>query len=63
MPTPFCGTWNDIPAGSSAGLFCGDPIDIFDTAAGIPALDAVLRAHTHMNAGPHTMLSSPRAPR
>jgi len=55
--------WNDILAGSSASLFCGYPIDIFDTAAGIPALDAVLRAHTHMNAGPHTMLSSPRAPR
>jgi hypothetical protein len=54
--------WNDLLVGSNASLFCGYPIDIFDTAAAVPALDAVLRAHTHMYAGPQTMLSSSRAP-
>jgi hypothetical protein len=52
--------WNDILVGSSASLFCAYPIDIFNTAAGVPGLDAVLRAHTHMYAGPQTLLSSPR---
>jgi hypothetical protein len=55
--------WNDILVGSSASLFCGYPIDFFNTAGAMPALDAVLRAHTHMYAGPQTILSSSRAPR
>jgi hypothetical protein len=55
--------WNDILVGSSASLFCAYPIDIFNTAAAVPGLNAVLCAHTHMYAGPQTMLSSSRAAR
>lgn len=55
--------WNDILVGSSASLFCAYPIDIFEGAATAGGLDAVLGAHTHMYAGPSTLLTSSRAAR
>ncbi len=55
--------WNEVLTGSTASLFCAYPIDIFDAAADSGGLDAVLCAHTHMYAGPKTLLSSSRAAR
>jgi hypothetical protein len=53
--------WNELLIGSTFSLFCGYPIDIFDGGSQTDGLEAVLCAHTHMYAGPRTMLSSPRA--
>jgi hypothetical protein len=53
--------WNELLTGSTVSLFCAYPIDIFDGGTQTGGLEAVLRAHTHMYAGPRTMLSSPRA--
>jgi hypothetical protein len=55
--------WNELLIGSTFSLFCAYPIDIFDGASQTGGLEAVLCAHTHMYAGPRTMLSSPRATR
>ncbi len=55
--------WNDLLVGSACSLFCAYPIDIFDAGSKVAGLDGVLGAHTHMYAGPRTMLSSPRAAR
>jgi hypothetical protein len=53
--------WNELLIGSTFSLFCAYPIDIFDGESQRGDLEAVLCAHTHMCAGPRTMLSSPRA--
>jgi len=55
--------WNELLVGSTSSLFCAYPIDIFDGGTDMNGLDAVLCAHTHMYAGPGTMLSSARAAR
>jgi hypothetical protein len=55
--------WNELLAGNTFSLFCAYPIDIFDGGSQPSGLEAVLCAHTHMYAGPRTMLSSPRAVR
>lgn len=55
--------WNELLVGSASSLFCAYPIDIFDGATEMDGLDALLCAHTHMYAGPGTMLSSARAAR
>jgi hypothetical protein len=55
--------WNELLIGSTFSLFCAYPIDIFDGGSQTGGLEAVLCAHTHMYAGPRTMLSSPRAVR
>jgi hypothetical protein len=55
--------WNELLTGSTFSLFCAYPIDIFDGGSQTAGLEAVLCAHTHMYAGPRTMLSSPRAVR
>lgn len=55
--------WNELLAGNTFSLFCAYPIDIFDGGSETDGLEAVLCAHTHMYAGPRTMLSSPRAVR
>jgi KaiC/GvpD/RAD55 family RecA-like ATPase len=52
--------WNELLVGSTCSLFCAYPIDIFDGGAPVSGLDAILCAHTHMYAGPKTMISSPR---
>ncbi|HUF36756.1 MAG TPA: MEDS domain-containing protein [Gemmatimonadales bacterium] len=53
--------WNDLLTGSGCSLFCAYPIDILDAASDVSGLDSVLGMHTHMYAGPKTMLSSGRA--
>jgi hypothetical protein len=53
--------WNELLAGNMFSLFCAYPIDMFDGESQAGGLEAVLCAHTHMYAGPRTMLSSPRA--
>jgi MEDS: MEthanogen/methylotroph, DcmR Sensory domain len=55
--------WNELLVGSGCSLFCAYPIDILDGESHVGGLDAVLRSHTHMYAGPSTMLSGPWAPR
>jgi len=55
--------WNELLVGSASSLFCAYPIDIFDGATEMDGLDELLCAHTHMYAGPGTMLSSARAAR
>jgi hypothetical protein len=55
--------WNELLSGSTVSLFCAYPIDIFDGGSENGGLEAVLCAHTHIYAGPRTMLSSPRAVR
>jgi hypothetical protein len=55
--------WNELLTGSTFSLFCAYPIDIFDGESQAGGLEAVLCSHTHMYAGPRTMLSSPRANR
>ncbi len=40
--------WNKLLSRSSASLFCGYPIDIFAPGFDSGAVDAVLRAHTHV---------------
>ncbi len=55
--------WNDLLAGSAVSLFCAYPIDLFNGTPQMGGLDAVLCAHSHMYAGPRTMLSGPRATR
>jgi MEDS: MEthanogen/methylotroph, DcmR Sensory domain len=40
--------WNKLLTHSSASLFCGYPIDIFSPGFESAAVDAVLRAHTHV---------------
>jgi KaiC/GvpD/RAD55 family RecA-like ATPase len=57
------GYWNELLSGSSCSLYCAYPIDIFDGGPETAGLEAVLSTHTHMCAGPTTMLSSPRAAR
>jgi hypothetical protein len=53
--------WNELLTGSTCSLFCAYPIDVFDGGSQTAALEAILCAHTHMCAGPRTMLSSTRA--
>ena len=53
--------WNELLAGSSVSLYCAYPIDLFNGSVHMDGIDAVLGAHTHMYAGPRTMLSGPRA--
>ena len=55
--------WNELLAGSACSLFCAYPIDIFDGGSQTGGLAGVVCAHTHMYAGPGTMLSSARATR
>ena len=52
--------WNELLAGSECSLFCAYQINIFESDSQIEGLDAVLATHTHMLAGPRTMLSSTR---
>jgi hypothetical protein len=40
--------WNKLLTRSAASLFCGYPIDIFAPGFESAAVDAVLRAHTHV---------------
>jgi hypothetical protein len=52
--------WNDLMKGNFFSLFCGYPIDLFDNDGEMEGLHSVLGTHTHLLAGPATMLSSAR---
>lgn len=53
--------WNELLAGSDCSLFCAYPINLSDSGSPTDGLDSVLASHTHMLAGPRTVLSSARA--
>ena len=48
--------WNALLAETPACLFCAYPIDVFDAPEG-KELRSILNVHTHLCAGPKTMLS------
>jgi hypothetical protein len=50
--------WNELMEGNGFSLFCGYPIDLFDNYDELAGLHSVLGTHTHLLAGPATMLSS-----
>jgi KaiC/GvpD/RAD55 family RecA-like ATPase len=50
--------WNRLLKANAICLFCAYPIDLFDPDFELPRLQALLGAHTHLMAGPATMLSS-----
>jgi hypothetical protein len=52
--------WNDLMKGNDFSLFCGYPIDLFGDWSEMEGLHSVLGTHTHLLAGPATMLSSSR---
>ena len=49
--------WNALLDDGSFSLFCAYPLDIFSPDADLPSIEVVLREHTHMCAGPRTMLT------
>jgi hypothetical protein len=53
--------WNDLMRRNEFSLFCGYPIDLFGDLSEMEGLHSVLGTHTHLLAGPATMLSSARA--
>src|SRR5207249_5058658 len=48
--------WNDLMRGNGFSLFCGYPIDLFGNEGEMEGLHSVLGTHTHLLAGPATML-------
>jgi hypothetical protein len=52
--------WNDLMRGNGFSLFCGYPIDLFDSYGEMEGLHSVLGTHTHLLAGSTTLLSSAR---
>jgi hypothetical protein len=55
--------WNRLLEANALCLFCAYPIDLFGCDFDLSKLQALLGAHTHLLAGPTTMLSSVGAPR
>jgi hypothetical protein len=53
--------WNDLLAGSDYSLYCAYGIDLFGQDLDKAALSSIVAAHTHLFAGPRTVLSSGRA--
>ena len=53
--------WNVLLAGSDCSLYCAYGIDIFGRDVDKAALSSIVAAHTHLFAGPRTVLSSGRA--
>jgi NAD(P)-dependent dehydrogenase (short-subunit alcohol dehydrogenase family) len=55
------GLWNGLLESRAISLFCAYPIDAFHADVGRDALGALVGTHTHVLAGPRTLLSgSPR---
>lgn len=54
------GFWNDLLRDGEFSLFCAYPFDILSEDTGLEGVEAVVRAHTHMCAGPGITLSSGR---
>ena len=52
--------WNALLAGSDFSLYCAYRIDLFDRDLDKPGLNSIVAAHTHLFAGPRTLLSSGR---
>jgi hypothetical protein len=52
--------WNALLAGSDYSLFCAYRIDLFGENVDKAALSSIVAAHTHLFAGPRTVLSSGR---
>jgi DcmR-like sensory protein len=53
--------WNALLAGSDYSLYCAYRIDLFGEDVDKAALSAIVASHTHLCAGPRTVLSSGRA--
>jgi hypothetical protein len=53
--------WNSLLAGSDYSLYCAYRIDLFGEEVDKAALNPIVAAHTHLFAGPRTLLSSARA--
>jgi hypothetical protein len=52
--------WNELMRGNGFSLFCGYPIDLFDSEGEMEGLHSLLGTHTHLLAGSTTLLSSAR---
>jgi hypothetical protein len=52
--------WNSLLAGSDYSLYCAYRIDLFDKDVDKAGLSSIVLAHTHLFAGPRTMLTSGR---
>jgi KaiC/GvpD/RAD55 family RecA-like ATPase len=50
--------WNRLLKANAICLFCAYPIDLFGPDFELPRLQALLGSHSHLLAGPATMLSS-----
>jgi hypothetical protein len=53
--------WNRLMQEHAIALFCAYPVDIYNGDCSMAALSTILGAHTHMYAGPGTLLSSGRS--
>jgi hypothetical protein len=53
--------WNALLAGSDYSLYCAYRIDLFGEDVDKAALSSIVASHTHLLAGPRTLLSSGRA--
>jgi hypothetical protein len=53
--------WNALLAGSDYSLYCAYRIDLFSEDVDKAALSSIVTAHTHLFAGPRTVISSGRA--
>lgn len=53
--------WNRLMQEHAIALFCAYPVDIYNGDCSMAALSTILGAHTHMHAGPGTLLSSGRS--
>jgi hypothetical protein len=53
--------WNLLLAGSDYSLYCAYRIDLFGEDVDKAALSSIVASHTHLFAGPRTVLSSGRA--
>ena len=53
--------WNALLAGSDYSLYCAYRIDLFGEDVDKAALSSIVASHTHLFAGPRTVLSSGRA--
>ena len=49
--------WNALLAGNAFSLYCGYRLDLFGNDVDEAALNAIMRSHKHVLAGPRTMLS------
>ena len=53
--------WNTLLAGGDYSLYCAYGIDLFGTDVDKAALNSIVGSHTHLFAGPRTILTTRRA--